>query len=192
MSNEMLVRYCAPTMASLKTGSMFCCRWADRNEMIGELRELNRRLRGKGLRILPLRWKDNRALVYLYRPGMLDRDLKAGLSQKLLLECGYPQGDTGSRIAELISRLESNQDFPHEVGLFLGYPPEDVDGFMHRKDDWRMNGLWKVYGDVEEARRRFEQCRRCTREYLCRIGQGCPLESLAVPGEQGLHPDSAC
>ncbi|MBO6052414.1 MAG: DUF3793 family protein, partial [Clostridia bacterium] len=57
--------------------------------MTEELRYLNQRLRHKGLRILPLRWGDGKALLYLYRPKMLERDLHDPLSQKLLAECGY-------------------------------------------------------------------------------------------------------
>ena len=41
MSNEMLIRCCAPTMASLKTGNMFNCPFAGKEEMIAELRRLN-------------------------------------------------------------------------------------------------------------------------------------------------------
>ena len=73
MSNEMLIRCCAPTMASLKTGNMFNCPFGSREEMLSELRGLNQILGRKGLRVLPLRWSDGRALVYLYRPKMLER-----------------------------------------------------------------------------------------------------------------------
>ena len=56
MSNEMLIRCCAPTMARLKTGNMFSCPFDSAEEMTAELRKLNRMLGKKGLRILPLRW----------------------------------------------------------------------------------------------------------------------------------------
>ena len=55
MSNETLIRCCAPTMACLKTGSMFNCVFDSQKQMTEELRYLNQRLRHKGLRILPLR-----------------------------------------------------------------------------------------------------------------------------------------
>ncbi len=55
MFHELLIRCCAPTMASLKTGNMFSCPFSSREEMTAELRKLNRRLGQKGLRILPLR-----------------------------------------------------------------------------------------------------------------------------------------
>lgn len=54
--------------------------------------------------------------------------------------------------------------FPHEIGLFLGYPPEDVEGFrLHRGRDYKLCGCWKVYSDVEGARQCFRRYARCPR-----------------------------
>ena len=49
-------------------------------------------------------------------------------------------------------------EFPHEVGLLLSYPPEDVKGFIdHRAGGFKCAGLWRVYGDEEKARSLFEK-----------------------------------
>ena len=180
MSNEMLIRCCAPTMASLKTGNMFNCPFSSREEMTAELRKLNKALGRKGLRAIPLRWSGGKALVYLYRPKMLEKDLRDELAEKLLSECGYSCGNPNACIAKLISRIRDDGDFPHEIGLFLGYPPADVDGFMHRKHACKLSGIWKVYDDVEGAARQFARCRRCTEVYLRRFAEGFPIERLAV------------
>lgn len=179
---EDIIRYCAPTMACIKTGSMFNCPCCDQREMLDKMREVNLQLRGKGLRVLPLRWKDGRVLVYVYRPDMLANDLMTPNAEHLLLECGYACGNPSRCIAQLMQRLRENDDFPHEIGLFLGYPPEDVDGFMHRKDEWKICGLWKVYDNVDAAARQFMRCRNCTQEYVRQYEQGCSLDSLAVAG----------
>ncbi len=182
MSTELLIRWCAPTMARLKTGSIFSCRFDSRDHMAGDLRELNKKLGQKGLRILPLKYQDGRALLYLYRPGLLQRDLKAPAARRLLSECGYPCSDACACLARLISRLQAGNGFPHEIGLFLGYPPADVDGFMHRRDSYKLCGLWKVYDNVDQAVKQFEQYRRCTQILLRRYAQGCPLEELTIAG----------
>ena len=96
MLSEDIVRYCAPTMACIKTGSMFNCLYQSRQEMIGKLRILNRMLRTRGMRIVPLRWKDGRVLIYLYRPEMLAEDLLAPAALQLLCECGYSCGNPDS------------------------------------------------------------------------------------------------
>ena len=104
------------------------------------------------------------------------------LARRLLLECGYTCENANDCLARLISRLRTEEDFPHEVGLFLGYPPADVDGFMHRKDEYKLCGLWKVYDDVQGAIRQFDRCRRCTEVYLDCLSHGFSLEKLAVAG----------
>ena len=182
MSYETLIRCCAPTLACLKTGSMFVCPYESREQMARDLRLLNGMFRDKGLHILPLRWRGGKALLYMYRPKRLEKDLQDTLSGRLLSECGYVPGSAAGCLQQLIARLRREEGFPHEVGLFLGYPPGDVEGFMHRKDECVLCGLWKVYGDVEGALRQFERCRRCTRLYLQRYVGGCALQDLAVAG----------
>ncbi len=150
--------------------------------MTEELRLLNRRLSHKGLRMLPLRWREGKALLYLYRPKMLERDLRNPLSRKLLSECGYTSEDANACLVRLISRLRAEEDFPHEIGLFLGYPPSDVDGFMHRKNSYKLCGLWKVYDDIDGAMRQFARCRHCTEVYLNCLSRGFSLDRLAVAG----------
>ena len=69
---------------------------------------------------------------------------------------------------ETLGRRLNQGDFPHEVGLFLGYPPEDVEGFrLHRGRDYKLAGCWKVYSDVERARQCFRRYGLC-RAALCR------------------------
>ena len=49
------------------------------------------------------------------------------------------------------------ESYPHEMGIFLGYPLEDVRGFiLHEGKDSRYTGYWKVYGDVEQAKQTFQ------------------------------------
>ena len=75
MSDELLVRHCSPTLAGMKTGSVFSCRSTSRSETLAQIRALNRRLVAKGLRVIPLRFTDQNVLVYVYRPGQLQQDL---------------------------------------------------------------------------------------------------------------------
>lgn len=72
-------------------------------------------------------------------------------------------------------------DFPHEVGLFLSYPPEDVKGFInHCANDFKCAGLWKVYGNEEKARSLFAKYKKCTEIYCALWQSGSKLEQLAV------------
>ena len=88
MPDELLVRFCAPTLASLKTGSLFSCEDHARAALYDWLRSLNRRLGDKGLRVLPLRYRQGRCLVYVYRPSLLRRDLAEEGAVRILRACG--------------------------------------------------------------------------------------------------------
>ena len=53
-----------------------------------------------------------------------------------------------------MQRLGQAAEFPHEIGLFLGYPPEDVQGFLENRL-CKCVGCWKVYGDEQAAQNGF-------------------------------------
>ena len=80
-----------------------------------------------------LRFGTDRALLYLFRPEKLARDLRCPVAQKILLEAGYEDLRPGRCMHCLIECLQKQEDFPHEIGLFLSYPPEDVQGFIHNR-----------------------------------------------------------
>lgn len=183
MSEEMLVRHCAPTLAGMKTGSMLSCEYKSRDELCRDLRRWNRMLSHKGLRVIPLRYNGHCALIYIYRPLKLKRDLVDETARSILRGCGYSEKAPERCIVHLIKRMAAYEDFPHEVGLFLGYPPEDVSGFIKNKaKDSKLVGAWKVYGDVAEAERTFAKYKKCTDAYCACLARGKSVEHLAVFG----------
>ena len=183
MSEELLVRQCAPTLAGIKTGSLFPCPYDDRASLLADIRRLNRQLVPKGLCLLPIRYQERRALLYLYRPAELQRDLESHLAQDILHQAGYGCNGCAHCVARLIRRFRESGEFPHEVGLFLSYPPEDVRGFIeHRACDFKCAGLWKVYGDEEKACKMFERFKKCTEIYCALWRSGSNIEQLTVAG----------
>lgn len=183
MSEEFLVRNCAPTLAGLKTANLFSCPCAGREELARSLRQLNGRLNGKGLRIVPLRFSQGRALIYLYRPVRLQADMADAQAARMLRELGYDPENSNRCLVRLSQRLRQSEEFPHEIGLFLGYPPEDVRGFIeHHADGSKCTGCWKVYGDETAARRKFDQYKKCTRVYCDQWKKGKNIERLTVAG----------
>ena len=181
MSEELVIRQGAPTLAGIKTGSLFPCPYDDRAELLADIRRLNRILSPKGLCLLPIRYREKQALLYLYRPARLPRDLKDGLASEILRREGYPDGSCQRCVAKLIRRFHEAGEFPHEVGLFLSYPPEDVKGFIdHRAEHFKCAGMWKVYGDEGRAQQLFAAFRRCTETYCALWRSGADLQHLAV------------
>lgn len=181
MSDELMIRHCSPTLAGIKTGSLFTCPCRCRQRLTAEICRLNRMLVPKGLRVLPLRIRQDRALIYVYRPRVLARDLQDSRARDLLVSLGYVPEQAEQCVIHLIRRLAAQQDFPHEIGLFLSYPPEDVLGFIrHGADCAKCVGCWKVYGDEETARTTFARYQLCTRAYDLQWRQGSTLQGLTV------------
>lgn len=183
MSGEAMVRHCSPTLAGLKTGSMFSYPFANNSDLYDSVRYWNRLFTGKGLRVLPLCHRDGRALIYVFRPQKLCQDLRDSTACELLRRCGYCDKEPQKCILHLMKRLNEDGAFPHEVGLFLGYPPVDVQGFIENNaKNSKYVGYWKVYGDEQAARKRFELYDRCTRIYCQRWAKERNIERLTVAG----------
>lgn len=181
MSEELLVRHCSPTLAGMKTGNIFSCSYSELSELREFIRNLNLRLVKKGLRVVPIRATEGRALIYVYRPKHLERDLKNDTAVQLLNQCDYNIASADKCVNCLICRLKEKCEFPHEIGLFLGYPPEDVCGFIeNRAEDFKCVGTWKVYGDAESAQKTFARYKKCTDVYCAKFAEGRPLDKLAV------------
>lgn len=179
LSEELLVCHCAPTLAGIKCGSLFSCPYEDKSQVISDLRGLNHRLVPKGLRVLPLSYSDERVLIYAYRPASLAADLSNHEAHALLAEAGYRDESADRCVLELIRRLGAKECFPHEIGLFLGYPPEDVRGFIENKArGYLCAGYWKVYGDERKAKKTFDRYKRCTERYLSQWSKGVAVELL--------------
>ena len=102
-------------------------------------------------------------------------------AKAILSAFGYEDGDHEICIRRLTDRICECEEFPHEVGLFLGYPPEDVKGFIELGGrQSKASGYWKVYGDVDRAQKQFERFSKCTGVYLKCLERGLPFTKLAV------------
>ena len=131
--------------------------------------------------MVPLRFSEKGALVYLYRPEKLKRDLADSKALSILKDRGYPADSAELCVAELLLRLNSGSGFPHEIGLFLGYPPDDVEGFIYKgADKAKYTGLWKVYGDLDSALAKFAAYKKCAAVYREAFDKNISFEKLIV------------
>lgn len=181
MSEQMIIEQCSPTLAGLKTANLFPCRFDSKEALWNEIRSFNSALSHKGVRMLPVRVEEHFALIYLYRPKKLESDIDNETARQILRQHGYKSVLPSHCITELIRRFKSSSEFPHEIGLFLGYPPEDVKGFIEHKDEGcKCVGCWKVYGDEEHAKKCFANYKKCTRIYKEQYAKGKTIERLTV------------
>ena len=166
MSEKLIVEQCSPTLAGIKTGSLFTAPSGDGKELLESIKYLNSVLVPRGIRIIPVKKLKNRVLIYLYRPERLKTDLNDSVAKNILIQKNYPTQNADLCVAELIKRLKNESDFPHEVGLFLGCPSEDENGFIkYGASKAKFVGTWRVYGDLESAKKKFALYNKCTGLY---------------------------
>lgn len=120
-------------------------------------------------------------IVYVYRRKHLEQVVSDAGCQRFLEWSGYPTSNLDGLLAHLAYRLKTQPDFPHEIGVFLGYPLKDVIGFIQNKgQNFTCCGLWKSYSDPAEMQVCFACYRRCIETYVSLFEQGIPIERLAV------------
>ena len=182
-----LATQCAPTLAGVKPASLF--RWTPERTAGqagcgvcagGETETWwGRVLSPFGIRMRLMKrcpFTGGR-LVYLYREQWLHRILDTEEIRGFLSGMGYDvTWNSVGLLHQLGQRLCAEARFPHEIGVFLGYPLEDVTGFIENHGrNYTCLGCWKAYGDPEIARQRFEQFHRCTAACQESVRAGVPL-----------------
>ena len=173
---KLLVLHASPTLANLKAASLICLRGFA--EEAGEMDEEILKEKGVSFRIFKTR--KNCSLLFIYREKKLRESLASPIAVKLLEENGY---DTSS-LPLMLDRLEQKfltEDCPHEVGLFLDYPPTDVCLFIKNKGRNAISsGLWKIYTDKDEAERISAKWTKCRKKYIECFQNGTELSRLCV------------
>lgn len=166
MLEKCLVEQCAPTLASLKAGSLFSYTFSEAASFEAQVLFWRSALRSKGLELTVLKAEGGRALIYLYRVSALQQVLQKAETAAFLRACGYHDLLPDAAIGVLRSKLAKENGFPHEIGVFLGYPLEDVLGFIrHCGQNCKRTGCWKVYGNAEAAECQFRKFQKCTCVY---------------------------
>jgi hypothetical protein len=166
MSNEIkqvIINHCSPVLLGCKPAALFPMRSEKAFSLLSRLLQPR-------LSLKVLRKTGNGLLVLVFEKGrlwktLLDRDTLA-----LLAGIGYPTEASLFVLLDYLGKQCVPGVLPHEIGLFLGYPIEDVLGFVqHKGQNYKFCGYWKVYGDVEHAKkqfRRFDTCRECVKAFL--------------------------
>ena len=181
---QALIEHGALTLAGLKPASLFRFLPRDGKAFIARFLECREELAKRGLRLVILKGcrKTGSYLLCLYRERELTALLARTEYRQFLYSMGYrPWDGVRGCLRQLAVRLCLEDEFPHEIGVFLGYPLEDVTGFIALGGrNYTCSGCWKCYGDPEAAQRRFARYRRCTELYRRRYAQGATLGQLTV------------
>lgn len=145
-----LAAHCAPFLKGMRRASVLNVEeeWAECLQRLLEPTDIT-------CRILPARRE--RCLALFYREGELGKMLKEEKVRRFLGGYGYAHGEPDKDIARLCERMNlysrKKIPFPHEIGVFLDYPLEDVKAFIRNNGrESLLTGYWKVYHAPERAR----------------------------------------
>ncbi len=181
MLERKVIEFCAPTLAGLKTAGLFNYKFEKETCLKEELRAINKKLNSKGIFVEALNQKELQALVFVYRQKRLEADLNTRGAKELLVKMGYEKLEWRACLEELKARLWKYQCFPHEIGLFLGYPLCDVVGFIEQKGkNYKCVGPWKVYGNETEMIKVFCRLKKCREVYGKLFDEGRSIQKLTV------------
>ena len=110
------------------------------------------------LSFIELRESDSYIILMIYDKNILKTELKKKYNAEFLVSIGYP---SKIRVDEYVKKLKFRYDeyhCPHELGLFLGIPIEDVKDFMEcTTKKCLLCGYWKVYNDRKNAKIIFDK-----------------------------------
>lgn len=116
-----LAHHCAPALCGMKPANLVCFAKREFPELYALLPEYQKEFSRFGVCLEVVCSCDRRDLVLVYQPKLLARQLARKRVHELLRQDGYPGGGMREQIEHLKSRLAAQQEFPHEIGLFLGY-----------------------------------------------------------------------
>ena len=158
---QKLAYHTAPSLLGIKCANLVSLR-LDQFDVAEQSARFNRKAVSRGLKIRLMCRCQRCMLVLVYNEKLLSASLADPCRQRDL--------------DRLVQRMGQAVEFPHEIGIFLGYPTEDVEGFIaHKGEHYKLCGSWKVYGDPEQAQRSFRNYERC-RKFLCnKLNQGVDI-----------------
>jgi hypothetical protein len=131
-----------------------------------------------GLQVKVLADRGDSLLLLLYSPEALGLLLGQKSVRVILQKAGYPEPDDFEKTLSELERRVAGEGFPHEIGVFLGYPLKDVVGFLGwARLPFTCQGPWKIFGDPRESLKLAETHRRC------RCSMSLQLASIDDPRE---------
>ena len=157
---------CAPVLLGLKMSNILITH-PDNENQVYEL------FHGTEFSVSRLVESRDRMSFLIYRRSWLKSYVALEANAEFLNNLGYGKLTLEAQIQRMAhgygDYLAGKADFPHEMGIFLGYPLEDVQGFInHQGKNYLYSGYWKVYQNVEQAKATFAGYDRA-RKWLCQL-----------------------
>lgn len=171
-----LILQCAPFISGLKKSNLLLVN----KEKLYKLKKL---LDGSLISYSVLYENSNKIALLLYNEQEMNKYLNNESVKTFLLDMGY-ENISFKNILKIFKLryekyMQGNEEFPHEMGILLGYPIEDVKGFVKNKGKNSLyTGYWKVYDKVEEKEKLFEKFKQVEETMIKLIYYGITMEEI--------------
>ncbi len=164
--NQCFINCLAPSLCGIKPANLFTVSISDFSQE--EFIKWKNLLAGQNLGLVNFKSSDSRIMVIAFNLLWIRKILGDSLIQTYLRGKGYENpSDTAKTLDELFQRLKTQKGFPHEVGLILGYPFEDVVGFEENQGrNCKCCSYWKSYSDPSVAKKCCSEYKQCSK--LCK------------------------
>lgn len=167
---------CAPLISGLKVSNLLIIS-AEDEALVRVI------LRRSGISFFRLLRTGEKVTFLLFRKNPLEAYLKQQEVEVMLAEAGYAELSLGNILSTFQKRyahyMSAGGRFPHEMGLLLGYPAEDVKGFVENEGkNFLYSGYWKVYADVEEKRRLFQKFENAKETVIQLLSYGVGIQDI--------------
>ena len=153
--NTQMALQCAPLIAGIKISNLFIIDNSSIQDALYAFKKYK-------LSYYFLLRTAKKTTFLLYDRDGLENYLRDESVSELLGQMGYGSNGLMDSLRLFRTRYRQyaseNKGFPHELGLFLGYPPEDIEGFKRYKGrNFKCCGYWKVYGNAESAQKKLDE-----------------------------------
>lgn len=169
---QLLAAHSSPAICGLKASNLINIKYSD--SIYNEIEELNKKY--PRLCFYILRKDKDKVLVLVYRKNILEKKLYEDDNKSFLEELGYDTTSVDSMLECLKERMALD-DFPHEIGVFLGYDLSDIKSFINGNACIYV-GYWKVYSKLDEKIELFNKYTRCKNIVTKMIDKGYPIENF--------------
>jgi len=167
---------CAPFLAGLKLSNLYIIPNCHLKEAMDILVE-------NGLEYVNLYSKGDKTTFLVYDKVKLKMYLTSPNVSRLLKRYGY----TDFSLKGLLARFRINYrnyakgllGYPHEIGVFLGYPVDDVEAFIQNKGEHALyTGYWKVYNNLNGRLTVFSRYEKAMEKYVTLVHSGMKIRDI--------------
>jgi len=171
-----LALQCAPFLTGLKVSNLLAIP-ADMENTAMVM------LKNTGISFFRMIKTDKKVVILLFRRKQLESYLYRKDVKEILKSEGYVELQIGYVLYMFSKRYQDyicgNGKFPHEIGLILGYPAEDVKGFIDNNGrNFLYTGYWKVYKDVDNKIKLFEKFKTAEELLIRLLSSGMDMEYI--------------